>query len=40
MNIQILLPAGWIMEAERSSAHRGILWALTGPGNHKLNLAL
>lgn len=40
MNIQLLLPAGWIMEVERSSARRGILWALTGPSNHKLNFAL
>lgn len=40
MNVQILLPAGWIMELERTSAHSGILWALAGPSNHKLNSAL
>lgn len=40
MNSQLLLPAGWVMEEERSGAHRGILWALTGPSNHKLNSVL
>lgn len=40
MDIQILLPEGWIMEVERSSTRRGILWALTGPSNHKLNFTL
>lgn len=40
VNTQILLPAGWVVEAVRTGAHRGILWALTGPSNHKLNFAL
>lgn len=40
MNTELLLPAGWIMEAERPGAHRGFLWTLAGRSNHKLNFAL
>lgn len=40
VNTQLLLPAGWAVEAEGASAHRGLLRTLTGPRNHKLNSAL
>lgn len=28
------------MEVEGAGAHEGLLWTLTGPGNHKLNSTL
>jgi hypothetical protein len=40
IDTQLLLPAGQAVEAERASAHRGLLRTLTGPGNHKPNSAL
>lgn len=35
---QLLLPRSRAVKAEGGGgAHRGLLWTLIGPGNHKLN---